>query len=95
MIEQARLRGEGAGYTAQAPVPLAQHAEGTLMARVKPAQQPGFQSQATQVQATGSWFAGNLVRWRMGLLEKVGGWMRLVAGSVHCHHPQDACLAGS
>lgn len=47
------------------------------MARVKPAQQPGFLSQTTQVQATGSWFAGNLVRWRMGLLEKVGGWRRI------------------
>jgi hypothetical protein len=48
------------------------------MARVTPAIQPGFQSQATQVQAGGAWFAGNLVRWRLGLLEKVGGWTRLV-----------------
>lgn len=48
------------------------------MARITPAIQPGFQSQATQVQAGGSWFAGNLVRWRLGLLEKVGGWTRLV-----------------
>ena len=47
------------------------------MPLVKPQAQPGFQSQATQVQATGAWFAGNLVRWRGGLLEKSKGWQRL------------------
>jgi hypothetical protein len=47
------------------------------MPLVKPAAQPGFQSQATQVQAQGSWYAGNLVRWRNGLLEKMGGWKRM------------------
>jgi|SRR5215475_1527428 len=47
------------------------------MPLTKPAAQPGFQSQATQVQAQGSWFAGNLVRWRNGFLEKWMGWQRL------------------
>lgn len=48
------------------------------MALVKPAAPPGFVSQATQVQAKGGWYAGNLVRWRTGLLEKMGGWARLI-----------------
>jgi len=47
------------------------------MPLVKPQAKPGFQSQATQAQATGSWYGGNLVRWRGGLLEKWGGWERL------------------
>jgi hypothetical protein len=47
------------------------------MPLVKPQAQAGFQSQATQVQAMGSWFAGNRVRWRLGFLEKMGGWERL------------------
>jgi hypothetical protein len=49
------------------------------MPLVKPASQPGFNSQASQVQAAGAWFAGNRVRWRFGLLEKMGGWIRLYA----------------
>src|SRR5262245_59762916 len=47
------------------------------MPLVKPRADPGFLSQATQVQAIGGWYAGNLVRWRLGLLEKMGGWQRL------------------
>lgn len=47
------------------------------MPLVKPQQQSGFNSQATQVQAAGAWFDGNLVRWRLGLLEKMAGWQRL------------------
>jgi hypothetical protein len=47
------------------------------MPLVKPQAKPGFQSQATQVQATGAWYGGNLVRWRNGLLEKWMGWERL------------------
>jgi len=43
----------------------------------KPRAPPGFQSQATQVQALGAWYAGNLVRWRTGFLEKWAGWQRL------------------
>jgi hypothetical protein len=48
------------------------------MALVKPQAQPGFLAQATQVQAAGGWYAGNLVRWRTTLLEKMGGWRRLI-----------------
>src|SRR5262245_10319726 len=48
------------------------------MPLVKPSAPPGFFSQATQVQAAGGWFAGNLVRWRTGLLEKMDGWRRLI-----------------
>src|SRR5262249_25915537 len=36
-------------------------------------------SQPTQVQAMGAWYAGNLVRWRNGLLEKWPRWQRLFA----------------
>lgn len=46
------------------------------MPLAKPQAQPGFLSQATQTQAAGAWYAGNLVRWRNGLLEKIGGWKR-------------------
>jgi hypothetical protein len=52
------------------------------MSLVKPRSGPGFLSQATQVQAVGSWYAGNLVRWRIGLLEKMDGWRRLIEQSI-------------
>jgi len=48
------------------------------MPQVKPAAPPGFNSQATQVQARAAWFGGNLVRWRTSYLEKMGGWRRLI-----------------
>lgn len=47
------------------------------MPLVKPASPPGFNAQATQVQAAGGWFDGNLIRWRLGYLEKMKGWRRL------------------
>jgi len=47
------------------------------MPLAKPQAPPGFQSQATQVQAVGAWYAGNLVRWRTGYLERWMGWQRL------------------
>lgn len=52
------------------------------MSFVKPRAGPGFLSQATQVQAVGNWYDGNLVRWRTGLLEKMDGWRRLIEESV-------------
>jgi hypothetical protein len=52
------------------------------MSLVKPRAGPGFLSQATQVQAVGNWYAGNLVRWRTGLLEKMDGWRRLIEESI-------------
>src|SRR5262252_7595580 len=42
-----------------------------------PKAQPGFLSQGTQTQAQNAWFTGNRVRWRLGYLEKMGGWQRL------------------
>src|SRR4029077_2510250 len=48
------------------------------MALVKPQAPAGFLSQATQVQARGGWWDGNLVRWRTGLLEKIAGWRRVI-----------------
>ena len=41
---------------------------------------PGFSGQKTKVGAGGRWFAGNLLRWRQGDLEKMPGWLRLVPG---------------
>jgi len=38
---------------------------------------PGIISQATQLQAEGTYFAANLMRWRNGFAEKMGGWKRL------------------
>lgn len=38
---------------------------------------PGFNNQATQTQASGAWYTGNLIRWRSGLVEKFAGWLRL------------------
>src|SRR5215471_19416613 len=38
---------------------------------------PGVISQATQLQAEGTFFAANLMRWRNGFAEKMGGWKRL------------------
>ena len=52
------------------------------MPLVKPQSPPGFLAQATQVQAAGGWYDGNLVRWRTGLLEKMDGWRRLFEGSI-------------
>src|SRR5262252_8303042 len=48
------------------------------MPLAKPAASPGFLSQATQVQAGGAWYIGNLARWRTGLLERWAGWRRLL-----------------
>lgn len=51
---------------------------------------PGFNSQTTQTRNRQGWFACNLVRWRYGLLEKLGGWMHLFstacAGVVRAMH---------
>ena len=52
--------------------------------------QPGFNSQQTQTKNRAGWFACNLVRWRLGLLEKLAGWQRLFnqacGGIVRCLH---------
>lgn len=53
---------------------------------------PGFNSQATQLLNEGGWSFGNLVRFRFGLLEKIGGWAQLfsaqlagVARAIHAY----------
>lgn len=40
---------------------------------------PGINTQATQTGNEGSWSSGNLIRWKDGYLEKLGGWQRLTA----------------
>ncbi len=51
---------------------------------------PGFNSQLTQTANESGWFSGNLVRWQNGLLQKVGGWLKLFstacAGYVRALH---------
>lgn len=58
---------------------------------------PGVNSQLTQTQNRSSWWASNLVRWQNGLLEKIGGWLRLIpdqaAGLIRAMHAyQDLSL---
>lgn len=51
---------------------------------------PGFNSQLTQTANESGWFSCNLVRWKNGLLEKLGGWSRLIstpcAGLIRAMH---------
>lgn len=58
--------------------------------------QPGFNSQATQTKNSQGWFSCNLVRWRNGLLEKLGGWLQLFstpcAGIVRALHAYEDLL---
>lgn len=60
------------------------------MALVKIDPKPGFNSQLTQTANENGWFTANLVRWRLGLLEKIAGWQKLVssqpAGLVRAMH---------
>ncbi|WP_421696936.1 hypothetical protein [Ancylobacter sp.] len=37
---------------------------------------PGINTQATQTLAEGTWSTSNLIRWRDGYLEKLGGWQK-------------------
>lgn len=45
------------------------------LVRLRPT--PGFNTMMTQTQNTNGWSDCNLVRWRQGLVEKLGGWVRL------------------
>ena len=38
--------------------------------------QPGINKEGTSLTAEGGWFDGNLVRFRKGYAEKIGGWDR-------------------
>ena len=40
---------------------------------------PGVNTQMTQTQNIGGWSFSNLIRWKDGFLEKIGGWLRLSA----------------
>ena len=40
---------------------------------------PGINAQVSQTTNANGWYASNLVRWRYGQLEKIGGWHSLVA----------------
>lgn len=44
--------------------------------------QPGVNTQATQTQNAGRWSLSNLIRWKDGFLEKIGGWQQLTATQV-------------
>lgn len=44
--------------------------------------QPGVDVQKTKTLNSGSWSVSNLIRWREGLLEKMGGWEHLVATAI-------------
>src|SRR5215467_9785722 len=46
---------------------------------------PGFDAQSTQTANESGWFSGNLVRWRLGLLEKIAGWARLFNQQLTAH----------
>lgn len=51
---------------------------------------PGVNSQLTQTANKSQWWASNLIRWQNGLLQKVGGWARLIenqaAGLIRAMH---------
>ena len=42
---------------------------------------PGINKEGTDYSAEGGWFDANLVRFRQGLPEKIGGWVKYLASS--------------
>ena len=42
---------------------------------------PGINKESTSYTAEGGWFDGNLVRFRKGYAEKIGGWQKFVLAS--------------
>ena len=42
---------------------------------------PGIVKEGTSLTAEGGWFDGNLVRFRMGFAEKIGGWEKYISSS--------------
>ena len=42
---------------------------------------PGINKEGTDYTAEGGWFDGNLVRFRKGLPEKIGGWVKFITAS--------------
>ena len=43
---------------------------------------PGIDKEGTDYTAEGGWFDGNLVRFRKGLPEKIGGWVKYLTASI-------------
>jgi len=43
---------------------------------------PGINKEGTDYTAEGGWFDGNLVRFRKGLPEKIGGWVKYLTSSI-------------
>jgi hypothetical protein len=43
---------------------------------------PGIDKESTSYGAEGSWFDSNLIRFRKGHPEKMGGWTRLSSGTI-------------
>ena len=43
--------------------------------------QPGINKEGTSLTAEGGWFDGNLVRFRKGYAEKIGGWEKYISSS--------------
>ena len=43
---------------------------------------PGINKEGTDYTAEGGWFDGNLVRFRKGLPEKIGGWVKFITASL-------------
>ena len=43
---------------------------------------PGINKEGTDYSAEGGWFDGNLVRFRKGLPEKIGGWVKYLTSSI-------------
>jgi len=44
---------------------------------------PGINKEGTDYTAEGGWFDGNLVRFRKGLPEKIGGWVKFITDSFN------------
>ncbi len=44
---------------------------------------PGINKEGTDYTAEGGWFDGNLVRFRKGLPEKIGGWVKFITASFN------------
>ena len=42
---------------------------------------PGINKEGTSLTAQGGWFDGNLMRFRMGFAEKIGGWQKYIPNS--------------
>ena len=42
---------------------------------------PGINKEGTDYTAEGDWFDGNLVRFRKGFPEKIGGWQKYIESS--------------